>query len=121
VRMSALMIENRLFNAGFATDVTIRFHTRPEFIGTLWEGIAVFSPDGKLLAINRTGAFQLGLDEQKISGIEFDRLFEVNLAKFLDVARRSLSSKSMLVLKNGLRLHAKADPGMHTLAKAISM
>ncbi|PKO94061.1 MAG: sigma-54-dependent Fis family transcriptional regulator [Betaproteobacteria bacterium HGW-Betaproteobacteria-1] len=121
VRMSALMIENRLFNAGFATDVTIRFHTRPEFIGTLWEGIAVFSPDGKLLAINRTGAFQLGLDEQKISGIEFDSLFEVNLAKFLDVARRSLSSKSMLVLKNGLRLHAKADPGMHTLATAISM
>lgn len=121
VRMSALMIENRLFNAGFATDVTIRFHTRPEFIGTLWEGIAVFSPDGKLLAINRTGAFQLGLDEQKINGIEFDSLFEVNLAKFLDVARRSLSSKSMLVLKNGLRLHAKADPGMHTLATAISM
>ncbi len=121
VRMSALMIENRLFNAGFATDVTIRFHTRPEFIGTLWEGIAVFSPDGKLLAINRTGAFQLGLDEQKISGIEFDSLFEVNLAKFLDVARHSLSSKSMLVLKNGLRLHAKADPGMHTLATAISM
>ena len=121
VRMSALMIENRLFNAGFATDITIRFHTRPEFIGTLWEGIAVFSPDGKLLAINRTGAFQLGLDEQKISGIEFDSLFEVNLAKFLDVARRSLSSKSMLVLKNGLRLHAMADPGMHTLATAISM
>ncbi|PKO24433.1 MAG: sigma-54-dependent Fis family transcriptional regulator, partial [Betaproteobacteria bacterium HGW-Betaproteobacteria-8] len=83
--------------------------------------IAVFSPDGKLLAINRTGAFQLGLDEQKISGIEFDSLFEVNLAKFLDVARHSLSSKSMLVLKNGLRLHAKADPGMHTLATAISM
>jgi transcriptional regulator of acetoin/glycerol metabolism len=121
VRMSALMIENRLFNVGFATDVTIRFHTRPEFIGTLWEGIAVFSPDGKLLAINRTGAFQLGLNEQKISGIEFDSLFEANLAKFLDVARRSLSSKSMLVLKNGLRLHAKADPGMHTLATSISM
>ncbi|PKO51595.1 MAG: sigma-54-dependent Fis family transcriptional regulator [Betaproteobacteria bacterium HGW-Betaproteobacteria-2] len=121
VRMSALMIENRLFNAGFATDITIRFHTRPEFIGTLWEGIAVFSPDGKLLAINRTGAFQLGLDEQKISGIEFDSLFEASLVRFLDVARRSLSSKSMLVLKNGLRLHAKADPGMHTLATAISM
>lgn len=121
VRMSALMIENRLFNAGFATDITIRFHTRPEFIGTLWEGIAVFSPDGKLLAINRTGAFQLGLDEQKAAGTEFESLFEFGLSKFLDVVRRSLTSKSMLVLKNGLRLHAKADPGMHTLATAISM
>ncbi|PKO63909.1 MAG: sigma-54-dependent Fis family transcriptional regulator [Betaproteobacteria bacterium HGW-Betaproteobacteria-16] len=121
VRMSALMIENRLFNAGFATDITIRFHTRPEFIGTLWEGIAVFSPDGKLLAINRTGAFQLGLDEQQAAGTEFESLFELSLPKFLDVARRALNSKSMLVLKNGLRLHAKADPGMHTLATAVSM
>ncbi|MDP2248203.1 MAG: sigma-54-dependent Fis family transcriptional regulator, partial [Nitrosomonadales bacterium] len=121
VRMSALMIENRLFNSNFATDVTIRFHTRPEFIGTLWEGIAVFSPDGKLLAINRTGAFQLGLDEQKVAGIEFDSLFDISLVKFLDVARRSLSSNSTLVLRNGLRLHVKADPGMHTLATAISM
>ncbi|CAG0960474.1 Acetoin catabolism regulatory protein [Methylophilaceae bacterium] len=121
VRMSALMIENRLFNANFATDVTIRFHTRPEFIGTLWEGIAVFSPDGKLLAINRTGAFQLGLDEQKVAGIEFDGLFDIGLVKFLDIARQSLSNHSKLVLKNGLRLHVKADPGMHTLATAISM
>lgn len=121
VRMSALMIENRLFNANFATDVTIRFHTRPEFIGTLWEGIAVFSPEGKLLAINRTGAFQLGLDEQKVAGIEFDSLFDISLIRFLDTARRSLSSNSTLVLRNGLRLHVKADPGMHTLASAISV
>lgn len=121
VRMSALMIENRLFNAGFAADITIRFHTRPEFIGTLWEGIAVFSPDGKLLAINRTGAFQLGLDEQQAAGTEFESLFELSLPKFLDIARHALSSKSILVLKNGLRLHAKADPGMHTLATAVSM
>jgi sigma-54 dependent transcriptional regulator, acetoin dehydrogenase operon transcriptional activator AcoR len=121
VRMSALMIENRLFNANFATDVTIRFHTRPEFIGTLWEGIAVFSPDGKLLAINRTGAFQLGLDEHKVAGIEFDNLFDISLVKFLDATRRSLSTHSKLVLNNGLRLHVKADPGMHTLATTISM
>lgn len=121
VRMSALMIENRLFNANFATDVTIRFHTRPEFIGTLWEGIAVFSPDGKLLAINRTGGFQLGINEQKVAGIEFDQLFEMTLPAFLDTARRALSNHANLVLRNGLRLHVKADPGMHTLASAISM
>lgn len=121
VRMSALMIENRLFNIGFATDVTIRFHTRPEFIGTLWEGIAVFSPEGKLLAINRTGAFQLGLDEQSATGTEFESVFEMGLPKFLDAARRARDSKCMLVLRNGLRLHAKADPGMHTLATSISV
>ncbi|HEY8353706.1 MAG TPA: sigma-54-dependent Fis family transcriptional regulator [Methylophilaceae bacterium] len=121
VRMSALMIENRLFNTGFATDITIRFHTRPEFIGTLWEGIVVFSPEGRLLAVNRTGAFQLGLEEQKAAGTEFESLFELSLPKFLDAARRSLDSKCLLVLRNGIRLHAKLDPGMHTLATSISM
>ena len=121
VRMSALMIENRLFNAHFLTDITIRFHTRQEFIGTLWEGIAVFSPDGKLMAINRSGAFQLGLDEQKIAGVEFDQLFDLSLAKFLDIARPALSSISKLTLRTGLRLFVRADPGMHTLATAISM
>ncbi|HWT28737.1 MAG TPA: sigma-54-dependent Fis family transcriptional regulator [Methylophilaceae bacterium] len=121
VRMSALMIENRLFNAHFLTDITIRFHTRQEFIGTLWEGIAVFSPDGKLMAINRSGAFQLGLDEQKIAGVEFDQLFDLSLAKFLDIARPALSSISKLTLRTGLRLFVRADPGMHTLASAISM
>ena len=121
VRMSALMIENRLFNAHFLTDITIRFHTRQEFIGTLWEGIAVFSPDGKLLAINRSGAFQLGIDEQKIAGVEFDQLFDLSLAKFLDIARPALSSISKLTLRTGLRLFVRADPGMHTLATAVSM
>ena len=121
VRMSALMIENRLFNAHFLTDITIRFHTRQEFIGTLWEGIAVFSPDGKLMAVNRSGAFQLGIDEQKIAGVEFDQLFDLSLAKFLDIARPALSNISKLTLRTGLRLFVRADPGMHTLATAVSM
>lgn len=121
VRMSALMIENRLFATDFAADITIRFHTRPEFIDTLWEGIAAFSPAGKLLAVNRTGAFQLGVDEQKVAGISFDSLFEMQLASFLDIARRSPGSHVKLVLQNGLHLHVKADPGMYTLARAVSV
>ncbi|WP_252867255.1 GAF domain-containing protein [Janthinobacterium lividum] len=44
VRMSALMIENQLFSATFEDAITVHFHARPEFIGTLMEGIASFTP-----------------------------------------------------------------------------
>ena len=44
VRMSALMIENRIFTATFDNAITLHFHARPEFIGTLMEGIASFTP-----------------------------------------------------------------------------
>jgi transcriptional regulator of acetoin/glycerol metabolism len=120
VRMSALMIENRLFNVNFANDITLRFHTRPEFIGTLWEGIAVFSADGKLLATNRSGAFQLGLNDQRLLGVEFANLFETSLNAFLDIARNTPPTPTTLSLRSGLRLHVKADPGLFTIAPARS-
>jgi hypothetical protein len=53
--MSALMIENHMSAADFENAVPLYFHTRPEFIGTLMEGIASFTPDGRFLAANRDG------------------------------------------------------------------
>ncbi len=41
VKMSGQMIENRLIAAAFGNGLRIHFHSRPEFIGTLMEGIAV--------------------------------------------------------------------------------
>lgn len=120
VRMSALMIENRLFNVNFANDITLRFHTRPEFIGTLWEGIAVFSADGKLLAANRSGAFQLGLNDQQQPGVDFANLFETSLSTFLGSARNTSLATTTLLLRSGLRLYVKADPGLFTIAPARS-
>lgn len=108
VRMSAQMIENRLFNVHFTQEIALHFHTRPEFIGTLWEGIAVFSQEGKLLAVNRSGAFQLGLDKEL--GLGFEQLFGVAFEVFLDAARKEPSGNT-LRLQNGLRLHVKASLG----------
>lgn len=44
VRMTAQMVENHMFADIFPKAVRIHFHSRPEFIGTLVEGIVVFSP-----------------------------------------------------------------------------
>ncbi len=110
VRMSALMIENRLFKAKFASDIVIHFHTRPEFLGTLWEGIAAFGPEGQLIAVNRNGAFQLGLPNNP-GALQFSELFDKKIASVLDAVRHSVHGQTTLVMHNGLRLHVTVDIG----------
>jgi transcriptional regulator of acetoin/glycerol metabolism len=61
VRMSAQMIENQLFAAAYQDGITLHFHSRPEFIGTLMEGIVSFTAGGRFAAANRSAMFQLGL------------------------------------------------------------
>ncbi len=61
VRMSAQMIENHMFADIFPKAIRIHFHTRSEFLGTLVEGIAVFSPEGRFISANRSAQFQIGL------------------------------------------------------------
>ncbi len=116
VRMSAQMIENRLFNDQFSREITIRFHNRAEFIHTIWEGIAVFSPEGHLLAANRSGLFQLGLNNLAQQRVGFEQLFDVSLNLFLDASRKKLTNAyTTLTLRNGVKLFAKTDAGQHSL------
>lgn len=61
VRMSAQMIENHLLAGSFPDCITLHFHSRAEFVGTLVEGIVSFTPGGRFLAANRSAQFQLGL------------------------------------------------------------
>lgn len=121
VRMSAQMIENRLFSEQFSREVTIRFHNRAEFIHTIWEGIAVFSTEGHLLAANRSGLFQLGLNTVNSKGVVFQQLFDVSLNLFLDATRKKLpNTHTTLTLQNGVKLFAKADTGLHTLVSVAA-
>jgi sigma-54 dependent transcriptional regulator, acetoin dehydrogenase operon transcriptional activator AcoR len=75
VKMSGQMIENRLIASAFSDGLRIRFHSRPEFIGTLMEGIAVFDLDGRLLCANRSAQFQLGLELGVLRSQTLEALF----------------------------------------------
>lgn len=108
VKMAAQMIENRIFSASCQGDIALHFHARPEFIGTLWEGIAVFNGDGRMLAINRSGQFQLGFHAELIKdrAIYFQDIFEPSL--------NNLNGGQLVFpikLCNGARLYARADNG----------
>ena len=111
VRMSAQMIENRLFSAEFSREITLRFHTRPEFIGTLWECIAVFSAEGHLLAINRSGGTLLGLNHAALGNLGFSDLFGMTLPAFLSIAKRQQPNSAPLTTHTGQQIYVKTELG----------
>lgn len=102
IRMSVQLIENKLFQEQFKNDFVIHFHTRSEFIGTLWEGIAVFSNEGKLLAANQSGIFQMGLPSSNYLGTTLESIFDVDLAGLIALGRKNASQNpNKIRLRNG--------------------
>jgi transcriptional regulator of acetoin/glycerol metabolism len=109
VRMSAQMIENNLFAAAFDEAITLHFHSRPEFIGTLMEGIASFSPSGRFLSASRSGLFQLGLPLSALQTHTFSSLFGLPVSSLFDHYRTAAPSLLNLCLHNGVRVYARAE------------
>ncbi len=113
VKMAAQMIENRLFRAGYESDIALHFHARPEFIGTLWEGIAMFADDGQLVATNRSGQFQLSLNLQELATrgqqLHYNQLFDMPLAILLGHVASGDKLIFPLRLSNGARIYAQVE------------
>ena len=83
-KMSAQMIENHLFTNTFREKLQIAFHGRAEFLGTLMEGIAAFTCDGRFLSANRSAQFQLGLPLTALRAHTLSSLFGVSSAQMID-------------------------------------
>jgi len=84
VRISIQQIENQLFSNGFEHDLVLHFHVRPEFVGTMYEGIIVFSQDGRFLAANRNALQYLEMDRYQAELHTFSSLFNVSLDAIFD-------------------------------------
>ncbi len=106
VQMSAQMIENRMLASEFESQLIVSFHARPEFLGTLCEGIAVFSLDGKLLAANRSALFQLELKRGDVPRQRFSQIFDMHIDEALNYVRFGGREAFSMLLKGGIRLHA---------------
>ena len=123
VRMSALMIENQMFAATFENAITLHFHTRAEFIGTLMEGIASFTPGGRFLAANRNGLFQLGLSYPALQAHTFSSLFGLPVSALYDHYRTAAPGLLDLCMHNGVRVCGRAElrltNGVHVLTGAF--
>jgi transcriptional regulator of acetoin/glycerol metabolism len=90
VSMAAHRIENRLFLHRFATDFILRFHSRPEFVGTLGEGTIAFAASGTVLAANRSALFQLGYGSpHDVIDRDIGDLFHESAQVLVDLATRN--------------------------------
>lgn len=80
VRLAADQIEHRLFDHGFEDHELVRIHRDPALLGTAREGILVFA-EHRLIAANRHGLDQLGLDWGALGERSFEDLFETTFAR----------------------------------------
>jgi transcriptional regulator of acetoin/glycerol metabolism len=80
VRLAVDQIEHRLFDRGFQDHEVIRIHRDPALLGTAREGILAFA-DRRLIAANRYGLEQLGLDWHALGARSFEEIFETGFAR----------------------------------------
>ncbi len=108
VRMSAQMIENHMFADIFPQAIRIHFHTRSEFLGTLVEGIAVFSQEGRFLSANRSAQFQFGLPFTALKAHTFSSLFGIPVSALIDLFSGAMTNPQQLVMHNGVSVWCRA-------------
>lgn len=111
VRMSAQMIENHLFNSSFQDAIIVQFHHRGEFLGSVVEGAAAFSPSGKFLAANRAAMVQFGMSSNALKSHTFSSLFGMPLSALIDHYRTCNPIPLILCLHNGNQVTARASLG----------
>ncbi|WP_334119677.1 sigma-54-dependent Fis family transcriptional regulator [Limnobacter sp.] len=111
VRMSAQMIENHLFNSSFQDAIIVQFHQRGEFLGSVVEGAAAFSPSGKFLAANRAAMVQFGMSSNALKSHTFSSLFGMPLSALIDHYRTCNPIPLILCLHNGNQVTARASLG----------
>jgi sigma-54 dependent transcriptional regulator, acetoin dehydrogenase operon transcriptional activator AcoR len=108
VRMSAQMIENQLFCAAFRNAITVHFHSRSELIGTMMEGLASFTADGRFLSANRTALFKLGLQLTALQSHTFSSLFGLPVSALFDRQRNGAGYLD-LCMHTGVRVFARIE------------
>ncbi|XKF33423.1 sigma-54-dependent Fis family transcriptional regulator [Alicycliphilus denitrificans] len=109
VRMSAQMIENHMFAGSFPKAVRVHFHSRPEFLGTLVEGIAAFTPEGRFLSANRSAQFQLGMSFGALQAHTFSSLFNLPMSALFELFGSSSSAPRQLCLHNGVSVWCRTE------------
>ncbi|WP_338762926.1 sigma-54-dependent Fis family transcriptional regulator [Massilia sp. METH4] len=105
VTMSVQMIENRVFLDRFRHDYILRFHNRPEFIGTLSEGAIALDPTGKVLAATRCALYQLGFTSPaEITGRDITELFNSTFPGLVDsTLRKAFHAVPIFGIRHGAR------------------
>jgi transcriptional regulator of acetoin/glycerol metabolism len=116
-KMSVQMIENHLFTSTFRNTLQIAFHGRPEYLGTLMEGIMAFTCDGRFLSANRSAQFQVGLPLAAMRAHTLSSLFGLTTPQLINRLRTSQGHHISLDLTNGTVVCASVEFRRPTLGE----
>jgi sigma-54 dependent transcriptional regulator, acetoin dehydrogenase operon transcriptional activator AcoR len=105
VRMSARMIENNLFRRVYHGRLQLAFHARPEFLGTLVEGLLAFAPDGRVLSANQSALAQLGLSLSALRTHTALSLMGVSISYLIDRGERVLTEPISLAMMGAMKVY----------------
>jgi transcriptional regulator of acetoin/glycerol metabolism len=108
VRMSARMIENHWLSDEDGHRLRLHFHMRPEFIGTLLEGILVVGADGRIIGGNRSAIDQLDMSSAALRMHSLTSLFDTSIGAILDHFRSPIPVPLRLAAANGRQFHVTA-------------
>ena len=105
---SVQMIENRVFLHQFRNDYIVRFHNRPEFVGTLSEGAIAVSVTGRVLAATRRALLLLGIKSPaEIEGRDITDLFNISFSGLVDCSlKKAFHPVPIFEIRNGARFFA---------------
>ena len=112
VSLSAQAIEKRLFLHRFRDAFVVRFHGRPELLGTSSEGMIAFDANGTIAAVDRNALFQLGCKQaaELMGGAPLERVFNISLPALLGRSRKkSFHPLAVYEVRHGGRFFALAQ------------
>lgn len=118
VSTAARMIENRLVLSGSRDKVLVTLHAQPEGIGTIAQGMLVFSHDGWLVGANQRGLEALQIPPSAIGATTWEPLFACDWQSLLARQARQTERPFALHTANGgawyaqvcARSQIRADP-----------
>lgn len=111
VKMGVRLVENQLFSHAFPDAIVLHFHARPEYLGTIAQGMLAFSVDGSLLSANQNAFSQLGLTRRDLANAKFEQIFRQPIRGIIDHTLVRGAEPVMLTTAKGLNLHTQVVPG----------
>ncbi len=123
VRMSVRMIENHWFSDDHRNVGHIYLHARPEFLGTLTEGILAVNPDGRIMGANRGAQEQLGMSSAALRMHTVTSLFGATMGALTERFRSPQAAAMLVETVSGRQLHLRARfnwPVWHSLSDAAA-
>jgi transcriptional regulator of acetoin/glycerol metabolism len=129
VRLSVQLLEKRLFEAQFAKNIKVAFHSRPEYVGTLQEGLLALDDDGRVVGANPVARECLGLPIEIREAQAFGNLFRIGFGQLLDRSLGAADALTMVELRRGdtmyvqvrgyrpVKVEVVPQPAVHRLEK----